>query len=138
MSTPANRRLFKDIKKLQNDPPTSFKVVPNSENMKLWDSLIFGPEDTIWEGGIFRLSLEFTEEYPNKPPEVQFRTNIFHPNIYNDGKICLDILQKEWSLMYDACAILTSIRSLLTDPNPNSPANHEAARLYTQDRNNYN
>ena len=38
----------------------------------LWDALIYGPEDTIWEGSIFRLSLEFTEDYPNKAPIVRF------------------------------------------------------------------
>ena len=32
--------------------------------------------------------------------------------------------------MYDVWAILTSIRSLLNDPNPNSPANSEAAKLF--------
>ena len=62
------------------------------DNILNWDVLLYGPQDTIWEGAIFRLSLEFTEDYPNKPPTVKFRTNIFHPNIYNDGSICLDIL----------------------------------------------
>ena len=32
------------------------------------------------------------------------------------------------------CAILTSIRSLLNDPNPNSPANNEAAKLFLENR----
>lgn len=54
--------------------------------------------------------------------------------VYNDGQICLDILQNQWSPIYDVAAILTSIQSLLTDPNPNSPANSEAARLYTENR----
>lgn len=36
----------------------------------------------------------------------------------------------QWSPIYDISAILTSIQSLLCDPNPNSPANSEAARLY--------
>lgn len=40
---------------------------------------------------------------------------MFHPNIYNDGQICLDILQKQWSPVYDIGAILTSIQSLLCD-----------------------
>ena len=62
---------------------------------------------------------------------VKFESKMFHPNIYNDGGICLDILQNQWSPIYDVSAILTSIQSLLCDPNPNSPANSEAARLYS-------
>ena len=37
--------------------------------------------------------MEFSEEYPNKPPVVKFLSKMFHPNIYADGGICLDILQ---------------------------------------------
>jgi hypothetical protein len=46
----------------------------------------------------------------------------------------LDILQRNWSPTYDVCAVLTSIRSLLNDPNPNSPANNEAAKLFVENR----
>lgn len=58
--------------------------------------------------------------------------------VYSHGGICLDILQNQWSPIYDVSAILTSIQSLLSDPNPNSPANSEAARLYIEDRKEYN
>lgn len=94
-------------------------------------------DDTPWEGGTFKLKLTFTEEYPNKPPSVVFQTKMFHPNIYNNGHICLDILQHNWSPIYDIAAILTSIQSLLTDPNPKSPANVEAAKLYQDNRAEY-
>merc|ERR1712039_1170792 len=67
-----------------------------------------------------------------------FITKMFHPNIYADGSICLDILQNQWSPIYDISAILTSIQSLLTDPNPNSPANSEAAKLWSENRREYN
>ena len=30
--------------------------------------------------------------------------------VYNDGNICLDILQTQWSPIYDISAILTSIQ----------------------------
>lgn len=82
--------------------------------------------------------MEFSEEYPNKAPVVKFKTKLFHPNVYADGGICLDILQNQWSPIYDVSAILTSIQSLLSDPNPNSPANSEAAKLYVEDRREYN
>ncbi|GMQ09162.1 hypothetical protein CsSME_00052639 [Camellia sinensis var. sinensis] len=80
--------------------------------------------------------------------------------VYADGSICLDILQNQWSPIYDIAAILTSIQSLLCDPNPNpspnagfpffsfqsmlcdlnanSPANSEAAVLFSENKREYN
>lgn len=72
--------------------------------------MIFGPHDTPFEDGTFKLTIEFTEEYPNKPPTVRFVSKVFHPNVYADGGICLDILQNRWSPTYDVSAILTSIQ----------------------------
>lgn len=74
--------------------------------------------------------MRFTTEYPHKAPQVKFLTPIFHPNVYPDGRICLDILANEWSPIYDLEAVLTSIRSLLCDPNVDSPANGSAAQLF--------
>jgi len=91
----------------------------------------------MWEGGLFELTLEFTDQYPTRPPKVKFVSKIFHPNVYNDGRICLDILQNQWSPIFDVWAILTSIRSLLADPNPNSPANSEAAGIFNNNKNEY-
>ena len=68
------------------------------------------PDDTPWEGATFKLKMSFTEDYPNKPPKVQFVTKCFHPNVYANGGICLDILQNQWSPIYDIAAILTSIQ----------------------------
>eukprot|EP00695_Tsukubamonas_globosa_P003720 TRINITY_DN799_c0_g1_i2.p1 TRINITY_DN799_c0_g1~~TRINITY_DN799_c0_g1_i2.p1 ORF type:complete len:160 (+),score=16.64 TRINITY_DN799_c0_g1_i2:109-588(+) len=137
MTTPARRRLMRDFRKIKTDPPTGISGAPEDDDVMKWSAVIFGPEDTPWENGTFRLQLEFSEEYPNKPPKVRFITKIFHPNVYNDGQICLDILQANWSPIYDVSAILTSIQSLLTDPNPNSPANSEAARLYRENKRAY-
>ena len=32
----------------------------------LWNAVIFGPHETPFEDGTFKLTLEFSEEYPNK------------------------------------------------------------------------
>ena len=167
MTTPAKRRLVKDFKRLQKDPPSGVSAAPQENDIMKWNGVIFGPDDTPWDGGTFKLTLEFTEvrrpyarvtcnclrcaarcacslpgdpyaqDYPNKPPKVKFVSKIFHPNVYADGAICLDILQNQWSPIYDIAAILTSIQSLLNDPNPNSPANAEAARLWQENRREY-
>ena len=46
-------------------------------------------------------------------------------------------MQNRWSPTYDVSAILTSIQSLLDEPNPNSPANSVAAQLYQENRREY-
>ena len=93
MSSNAERRLLKDLKKLEHDDQTSgINATPDEDSLFRWHAVIFGPDDTEWEGGVFKLVLEFSEDYPNKPPKVKFLTKMFHPNIYNDGSICLDIL----------------------------------------------
>ncbi|GMH16849.1 hypothetical protein Nepgr_018690 [Nepenthes gracilis] len=138
MSTPARKRLMRDFKRLQQDPPAGISGAPQDNNIMLWNAVIFGPDDTPWDGGTFKLTLQFSEDYPNKPPTVRFVSRMFHPNIYADGSICLDILQNQWSPIYDVAAILTSIQSLLCDPNPNSPANSEAARLFSENKREYN
>jgi len=137
MTTPAKRRLIQDFKRMQKEPPTGISAAPQDNNILSWSAVIFGPDDTPWDGGTFKLTLTFTEDYPNKPPVVKFVSTLFHPNVYTDGSICLDILQNQWSPIYDISAILTSIQSLLCDPNPNSPANSEAARLFAENRREY-
>lgn len=47
------------------------------------------------------------------------------------------VLQNQWSPVYDVWAVLTSIRSLLSDPNPLSPANSVAAQMYNENRSEY-
>ncbi|KAF3586163.1 hypothetical protein F2Q69_00025891, partial [Brassica cretica] len=106
--------------------------------LSLQKAILDTPEMNMMARVLFKLSLQFSEDYPNKPPTVRFVSRMFHPNIYADGSICLDILQNQWSPIYDVAAILTSIRSLLCDPNPNSPANSEAARMYSENKREYN
>ncbi|KAL0142445.1 ubiquitin-conjugating enzyme E2 2 [Mucor lusitanicus] len=134
MSTPTRRRLMRDFKRLQSDPPGA----PCPENIMMWNAVIFGPGNRYpFEDGTFKLVLQFDETYPNKPPQVKFVSKMFHPNVYANGELCLDILQNRWSPTYDVAAILTSIQSLFNDPNPNSPANAEAANLYRENRKEY-
>ena len=137
MTTSARRRLMRDFKRMQEDPPVGVSGAPAENDIMKWNAVIFGPSDTPFDEGTFNLTLEFSEDYPNKSPVVKFQSKMFHPNIYSDGSICLDILQSRWSPTYDVSAILTSIQSLLSDPNPNSPANSLAAQLYKENKREY-
>ncbi|KAJ3224920.1 Ubiquitin-conjugating enzyme E2 2 [Clydaea vesicula] len=132
------RRIMRDFRRIANDPPEGISACPLPDNILFWNAVIFGPDETPFEDGTYRLTLEFCESYPTKAPKVKFVSRIFHPNVYHSGDLCLDILQARWSPTYDVAAILTSIQSLLNDPNPNSPANVEAAKLYQENKKEYN
>uniref|UniRef100_A0A7S3PM09 UBC core domain-containing protein n=1 Tax=Aplanochytrium stocchinoi TaxID=215587 RepID=A0A7S3PM09_9STRA len=135
---PAMQRLMSDLKEMSNEPPEGCSAAPvNEQNLFLWNASIIGPEETPWEGGIYGLRLQFPEIYPSEPPRVQFTCEMYHPNVYSDGTLCLDIIQKNWSPIYTTSSILTSIQSLLTDPNPESPANTDAAKLFETDKKAY-
>lgn len=84
--------------------------------MNYRNAVIIGPADTPFEDGTFRLVMHFEEQYPNKPPGVKFISQMFHPNVYGTGELCLDILQNRWSPTYDVAAILTSIQRYTIHP----------------------
>lgn len=133
-TTDSRKRLMRDLKVMQQSCPEGISAHPYKNDLMHWKGVIFGPEHTQWEGGIFKLELTFTTEYPMAPPHVKFTTPVFHPNIYKDGNICMDIMKSQWSPAFDVSALLLSIQSLLSDPNPNSAANGEAAELYAEQR----
>ena len=123
-------RLLKEIKLLKNDNSlTEISIGPHVDDMYKWDVILIGAKDTLYEGGIYKLLITFTKDYPFVAPSVKFLTKIFHPNISEDGNICLDILKYNWSAAYSVSNIILSILLLLSEPNANDPLNSAAAKL---------
>lgn len=134
----AFKRLKKEYEELINDPLTNCSAYPINENDILqWSAKIYGPKDTPYENGIFKLTMIFSQDYPFKPPKVVFNTKIYHPNINSNGGICLNILKDAWSPALTISKILLSVCSLLADPNPNDPLVPEIARIYHENKEKY-
>lgn len=131
------KRIAKELADLRRDPPTSCSAGPLGDDLYRWEGCIFGPEDSPYVGGVFKLAIEFPVDYPFRAPHLHFTTKIFHPNINNTGLICLDILKGQWSPALTISKVLLSITSLLTDPNPDDPFVPDIANLYKQDRSSY-
>ena len=110
----------------------------SDDNLLVWSATICGPQDSPWEGGIFSLRLTFSDSYPASAPRVRFVSEMFHPNIYPDGTLCMDTIQEQWSPVHSVASLLTSVRSLLCDPNVNSPANPQAAKMLVEEEKEYN
>ncbi|XP_064135627.1 ubiquitin-conjugating enzyme E2 G2 isoform X2 [Loxodonta africana] len=93
MAGTALKRLMAEYKQLTLNPPEGIVAGPmNEENFFEWEALIMGPEDTCFEFGVFPAILSFPLDYPLSPPKMRFTCEMFHPNIYPDGRVCISIL----------------------------------------------
>ena len=144
----AIKRLVNEYKQYLAET-TPYYSISQPDNFLIWDILLFGPPDTIFEGGVFKCRLEFSKDYPNKPPLFKFIDDLYHPNIYPDGRVCMSILHEgvdeygyehiseRWNPSHSVNSILMSLLSILTEPNFESPANIDASKLWRDNFNEY-
>ncbi|KAK6245796.1 hypothetical protein QUC31_000573 [Theobroma cacao] len=108
-------------------------------NLDEWQATIFGQPGTPYEGGLFNLSIVLPSNYPFAPPKVTFKTKIYHPNINEQGSICLDILKfkDKWTPAYEVRAVIIAICSLMNDPNPDDPLVPKIGAEYKNNRSSF-
>ncbi|KAL1333096.1 hypothetical protein AAHE18_11G076100 [Arachis hypogaea] len=94
----------------------------------------FGFEGTAYQGGIFFLDIIFLSDYPFNPPQVVFKTHIYHCNVGTDGHVSLEMLKDGWSPALTITKVLTAIRSLLTNPDPYNAVVPGIAHLYLENK----
>eukprot|EP01065_Artemidia_motanka_P004999 TRINITY_DN12372_c0_g1_i1.p1 TRINITY_DN12372_c0_g1~~TRINITY_DN12372_c0_g1_i1.p1 ORF type:complete len:207 (+),score=27.60 TRINITY_DN12372_c0_g1_i1:54-623(+) len=130
MASPALRRLQKELQRIDQAGLEGISASVVGGDLRHWRGVIQGPPDSPFAAGTFVVDLCFPENYPFAPPEASFQTRIFHPNIYSrTGRVCLDILDNNWSPTYSASKVLLSVQALLASPNAQDPANSEAGQL---------
>lgn len=129
LSQAAIIKLLKELKDLQTSAIDGVKVLVNEDNVADVQAEYEGPAGTPYEGGIFRMKLVFGSEFPSVPPKGYFLTKIFHPNVSNTGEICVNVLKRDWTPTLGLRHVLTVIRCLLIEPNPESALNEEAGKL---------
>lgn len=137
----AMRALLAEYSTLLREPPEGFLV--RVRDPFDWDVGIFGPPSTPYWGGYFKLRLTFPDEYPFEPPKLKFKSRFWHPNVYHNGTVCMSILHdpdreiasglpkdEKWNPSLSVRTVLLSLISILGSPNPDSPANPEASKMY--------
>uniref|UniRef100_A0A6B2LP16 UBC core domain-containing protein n=1 Tax=Arcella intermedia TaxID=1963864 RepID=A0A6B2LP16_9EUKA len=129
----ATRRIMRETQRLTSDSPPGITAAPYQDNLRYFQISMAGPSGSPYEGGLFRLELFLTGEYPMEPPKVRFLTKIYHPNIDKVGRICLDILKDKWSPALQISTLLVSIQALLSVPNPDDPLANDVADHWKRD-----
>ena len=143
----AAKRLQQERTEWRKDHPFGFSAKPmnatdgkGGANILKWICGIPGRTGTPWEGATYKLTMEFSEDYPGKPPKCRFLfvhgRVLFHPNIYPSGTVCLSILNEDedWKPSITIKQILLGIQDLLDNPNSASPAQAEPYQLFVANK----
>ncbi|KAA8647081.1 hypothetical protein EYZ11_004107 [Aspergillus tanneri] len=145
----AERILMNEYKTLAKEPWMNIEL--NEEDIFKWTiGLIVLNPDSLYYGGYFKASMEFPKNYPYSPPEFRFLRPLYHPNIYEDGRLCISILHapgedemsgelasERWSPAQRVESVLISILSLLDDAEVSSPANVDAGVMLRKEPEKY-
>lgn len=142
--TSSQKALMLELKSLQEEPVEGFRItLVDESDLYNWEVAIFGPPNTLYEGGYFKAHIKFPIDYPYSPPTFRFLTKMWHPNIYENGDVCISILHppvddpqsgelpsERWNPTQNVRTILLSVISLLNEPNTFSPANVDASVMF--------
>ncbi len=94
-----NNMCLQELGDVNTTPPAGMTVsLVDESNLHDWRIVIDGPAGSPYEGGKFTLSLLLPKEYPFKPPTINFKTRIYHPNITSDDKVYTPLSIYLWTL----------------------------------------
>ncbi|KAF0445981.1 ubiquitin-conjugating enzyme E2 T-like [Gigaspora margarita] len=131
-------RMKRELEMLERDPPHGVICYPVDNNLTRLCAQIKGPKDSPYEDGMFKVDVQIPARYPMEPPRMQFITPIYHPNVDDVGRICLDILKMppngSWKPSLNISTTLTSLTVLMDDPNPDDPLLVEIASEFKENR----
>jgi len=120
------------------NPPTGIKVsLVDEANVHNWNIVLDGPEGSPYAGGKFKLLLVLPTDYPFKPPTLNFKTKIWHPNVTFDdkGSMCIGLLKPEaWKPSSKIVSVLTATQQLLLEPVPDDAVEAAAGDQFKNNR----
>lgn len=146
LSQSGKRRLIKELQMIAEDNSLGIRVSlakspAGDETLSEWDLYMDGPINSLYEGYILHAKMTFPSQYPYHPPTFKFISSVYHPNVYEDGKVCISILHTDqdelidneivnctWTPGLSVRTVCLSIVSLLNEPNIYSPANVDASK----------
>lgn len=124
-------RLNKEIKVLIRGLPclesNSIFVGVDSANMQLMKALIAGSDGTPYAHGLFEFHVAIPNTFPVDPPKLNLHTGLintvaFSPNLYNNGYVCLSVIntwssspEDMWTPDKNILQVLLSIQALVMD-----------------------
>ncbi|KAK2460598.1 hypothetical protein APHAL10511_007068 [Amanita phalloides] len=134
MSVAALRRIHKELADIKNNPIDDIVAEPHEDDLFSWKCSIKAASDSPYKNGTFHFNLSLPQNYPFKPPTVNFTTKIYHPGINEEGAICVPVLRDEWKPTVTLSSVLGIIQEKVNNPSADDPFEPDIAALMQNDK----
>jgi ubiquitin-conjugating enzyme E2 D/E len=121
MAAAMNKAIQRELLLYSEDDDLKFTIDPEDDDVSKLRVTLSPPDHTPYEEGVFFLSMTIPQQYPASPPNIKFETKIYHPNINEDGTICLEQLKSDWNASYTLKHAIEFIYCLMEHPNWDTP-----------------
>lgn len=131
------KRVWKDVVSLKEGVGGKFILDSDPDNLERVSKVPVGfpsseRQDTIIIRGrilpttypynlrSFRLEIVLPYDYPFKPPNMLLRSTIYHPNLDENGYLCIELLDfgREWSPVKTISKLVEAVADLIDKPRP--------------------
>ncbi|KAK3596986.1 hypothetical protein CHS0354_009123 [Potamilus streckersoni] len=136
-----DKLLVKEVQEMEENLPKTCKAQFENPNKLHLFTLTILPDEGFWSGGKFKFTIEVPDDYNIVPPKVVSNTRIWHPNIGENGEVCLSLLRQSsydsmgWAPTRKLKDVIWGLNSLFSDLlNFDDPLNVEAAEHYERDK----
>uniref|UniRef100_A0A8C9HS33 UBC core domain-containing protein n=3 Tax=Piliocolobus tephrosceles TaxID=591936 RepID=A0A8C9HS33_9PRIM len=77
-------------------------------------SVSITPREGYFINKTIKFVLKFKDTYPITPPKIVCITKIFHPNVDENGNVCLNVLKLDWTPAISLQMLILGLLILLT------------------------
>jgi ubiquitin-conjugating enzyme E2 D/E len=105
----------------------------NEDDVLTWRVALRGPPNSPYAGGTFRAIVTIGADYPHRDPTVRFETQLVHPGVTAEGKLC-EKLFSDWAPTMGVKDALVRIVKMLAAPADYAFVNDDVAKLFMENR----
>merc|ERR1711934_190961 len=120
-----------EYKKWQSSPPKDIRPIADDDHMSTkWMFWVDGPSGSLFDGGSWKIEM-LLNNYPFNAPTLRFISEIYHPNVDTDGKLCENVIG-EWSPTQKMTEIADKLATVLLHIDPSNPQRQDLAVEFEQ------
>jgi len=118
-----------------NKPIKSLGIYKIDKQENHWTISMVGPKNTIFNGGVFSLTIDFQKDFPKQKPEVRFVNKLYHLQVSPTNGHMDALFLNNWNSNTTITELLVGIYLFfIVDQYPRSPYSGTMAREYEANR----